>query len=177
MLKYDNSRYVDIFFVSEFYYSLLTHHQYCWIFTFTMIIKRLMFFLTVACTGGLGFRYPNHISPQLDQSREALNIRLYFNELNNVGCVGVCVCMCDFKSVFKMCELLQVYRVSTLDGLPLITVLTNTTVYLTGLDPVTDKYCNFHVIAYKNLDTVIVSISLWYCIHFIYTTNVVQVIL
>lgn len=53
-------------------------------------------------------------------------------------------------------QIYKVYRVSTLDGLPLLTVLTSTTIYLTGLDPVTEKYCNFHVIAHKNLDTVII---------------------
>lgn len=62
----------------------------------------------------------------------------------------------NFVLLNKEEQIYKVYRVSTLDGLPLLTILTNTTVYLTGLDPVTDKYCNFHVIPYKNLDTVFI---------------------
>ncbi|XP_039281003.1 uncharacterized protein LOC111048513 isoform X2 [Nilaparvata lugens] len=53
-------------------------------------------------------------------------------------------------------KIYKVYQVSSLDGLPLLCVMTNSTLYLTGISPINRGFSNHHVIHYSQLSSIIV---------------------
>ncbi|XP_075211262.1 pleckstrin homology domain-containing protein pruning defect 1 isoform X2 [Lycorma delicatula] len=53
-------------------------------------------------------------------------------------------------------KIYKVYKVSSLDGLPLLCILSNCSLYVTGISPVNQAFFNHHIIPYSQLNTIIV---------------------